>query len=132
MVGRRRRQMRRVLLLIIVATMLPLLFAQSGDSDEHSLIARARRGDDSAISEMEKRGDVEDLNLLLHDPAYAQRGTIHLRLALARLGDRESLQYFACRSLTDDIDSMQLLLRDEFDHIGGAFTVEVYRRLFES
>jgi len=113
--------------------MLHAVVAQTNETAKgSSLVERARRGDGSAISEMEKSGDVEDLKLLLHDPAYARTGTLPVRGSLARLGDQESLQYFACLSQTDDVDKMQLLLRDIYDHIGGAFTVQIYRQLLDS
>jgi HEAT repeat protein len=54
------------------------------------------------------------------------------RSALAKLGDRKALQYFACRSLTSDVDKMQLLMQSELDYIGGGFTIEIYRQLLNS
>src|SRR6266498_724131 len=79
---------------------------------------------------MEQAGNVQALKSLLHDPSYA--GKFAVRLSLGRMGDIESLQYFACRSFTDDVNKMQLLLRNDYDHIGGAFTVQIYRRLLDS
>jgi hypothetical protein len=55
------------------------------------LLDRARRGDDSALSQMQQSGDLQGLQSLLHDPDYA--GEISARLLLAKLGDREALQY---------------------------------------
>jgi hypothetical protein len=97
---------------------------------QDSALQRARKGDDSALAQMEQAGDLHDLKVLMSDPTYAGKSAV--RLSLARMGDTTALQYFACRSLTDDVDKTQLLLRDEYDHIGGAFTVQIYRQLLDS
>ena len=118
-------------LVIVVIAMLGTVLAQTGKpAKTDSLIDRVRKGDDSALREMEKKGDIQDLKILLHDPHYANRG--YVRGLLAKMGDRESLQYYACRSLTDDILQIEDLTRQELDGIGGDFTVEVYRRLLDS
>jgi hypothetical protein len=108
----------------IILTMLGVAFAQTElQPRPDSVLERARRGDDSALSEMEKSGDIADLKTLLHDPDYADHG--YTRLPLAKLGDREALQYFACRGLDDA--SVQ-----DMDRIGGEFEIEVYRHLLDS
>jgi len=121
----------RIMFLLVVLAPLAIVVAQTtARTSSPSLLQRARQGDDSALTEMERAGDLEDLRSLLRDRRYAGRSSA--RLILARMGDQESLQYFACRSLTDDVDKMQLLLRDDFDSIGGAFTVQIYRQLLDS
>jgi len=111
--------------------MLEVVSAQTPQvSKQNSLIERARKGDDSALAEMEKNGDVQDLESLLHDPEYARKG--FARFFLARLGDQEALQYYACRSLTADVSSIPDLMRQEVDLIGGDFTIQVYRHLLDS
>src|SRR5580704_1616117 len=108
-----------------------IAFAQTGQQAKQSRILElARKGDDSALSEMEKSGDTQDLQTLFHDPGYAGKASV--RLSLARMGDSEVLQYYACRSLTDDVSHIDDLMRQDLDHIGGDFTVEVYRHLLDS
>src|SRR5258707_1673975 len=118
----------------LLAALLILMGVATGQTgqqaSEDSLLERARKGDDAALFEMERTGDLKDLRSLLHDHDYAAKFSV--RLKLARMGDTESLQYFACLSLTDDVDKMQLLLRDDYDHIVGAFTVQIYRQLLDS
>lgn len=106
-------------------------FAHAGQQvKQDSLLERARKGDDSALSQMEKSGDLQDLQTLFHDPEYA--GKISARLSLARMGDPEVLQYYACRSITDDVSHIGDLMRQELNLIGGDFTVVVYRHLLDS
>jgi hypothetical protein len=101
-----------------------------GQVRQDSPLERARNGDDTALSEMERKGDVQDLQILLHDPSYA--GKFAARLALARMGDVEVLQYYACRSLTVDVSQVEDLMRQDLDYIGGGFTIEIYRGLLDS
>jgi len=54
------------------------------------------------------------------------------RMALAKLGDREALQYYACRSLTDNPDDVELFIRDDLDNIRGSFSIEVLKKLLDS
>jgi len=105
-----------------------LAFAQT--APQASLLERARKGDKLALSQMEESGDVRDLRSLLHDPNYA--GKISVRLSLSRMGDREALQYFACGSLAKDMSQIDDLMRQDLDHVGGDFTIEVYRHLLDS
>lgn len=108
-----------------------VLFAQVPVPREgRSLLDRARKGDDSALSEMERTGDVKDLHTLLNEPHYA--GKRAAQMALARMGDTEILQYYACRSLSDDIWRIEDLMREDLDYIGGDFTIELYRHLLDS
>ncbi len=114
-----------------IAFILAVVCTQAvAQTESQSLLDRARKGDDSALDQMERSGDVRDLRYLLRDHDYAGKSAVRLRLA--RLGDAKLLQYFACRSLTDDVDKMRSRLRDEYDHIGGAFTVSIYRELLDS
>jgi hypothetical protein len=101
-----------------------------GKVRQDSPLERARNGDDTALSGLERKGDVQDLQILLHDPSYA--GKFAARLALARMGDVEVLQYYACRSLTVDVSQVEDLMRQDLDYIGGGFTIEIYRRLLDS
>ncbi len=52
-------------------------------------------------------------------------------LTLAKHGDHDALQHFACRALTSNMFDLEKLMTD-FDQIGGDFTVQVYRRLLDS
>jgi hypothetical protein len=54
------------------------------------------------------------------------------RLQLAKKGDREALQSFACQSLTTDVSQMENLMRADLDQIGGDFTIQIYRQLLDS
>lgn len=81
------------------------------------------------------------LLLTMLGPAIAQTGQAPVttpqdkspsRLALARMGNREALQYFACRSLTDNLFEMENLMRKSLDSIGGDFAIEIYRQLLDS
>ncbi len=121
----------KITILLVLFAPLAIAVAQiTTQTSSPSLLQRARKGDDSALTQMEQTGDLQDLRSLLRDQGYTGKSAV--RLILARLGDQQSLQYFACRSLTDDVDKMQLLLRDDFDNIGGAFTIEIYRQLLDS
>jgi hypothetical protein len=53
-------------------------------------------------------------------------------LDLAKTGDRQALQYFACQSMTANVLEMEPLMRTDLDQIGGDFAVEVYRQLLDS
>lgn len=53
-------------------------------------------------------------------------------LELAKKGDREALQYFACQSMTANVLEMEALMSTDLDQIGGDFAVEVYRQLLDS
>ncbi|MGA2745077.1 MAG: hypothetical protein ABSE44_10335 [Candidatus Sulfotelmatobacter sp.] len=112
----------------IVIAMLSVTFSQTGKPvTQNSLLDRARKGDDSAMSQMEKSGDVQDLQSLLHDPDYA--GKISARLLLAKMGDHEALQCFACRGIMENTYNQ---LPNGLDYIGGGFTIELYRQLLDS
>jgi hypothetical protein len=117
--------------IFVVLAILTVASAQTelGPKDD-LLLERARKGDESALSQMEQSGDIRDLQSLLHDPNYA--GKTSVRLALARMGDRGVLQRYACVGLTQDLSHLDDLMRDDLDHIGGDFTIEVYRHLLDS
>jgi hypothetical protein len=53
-------------------------------------------------------------------------------LVLAKAGDREALQYYACRSMTHRVQEIESLMRTDLDEIGGGFTVTIYRELLDS
>ncbi len=113
-------------LTVIVLAMLGIAFAQNAPpAPRGSLLQLARKGDDSALYEMEQSGDIQDLQALLHDPDYSAKTAA--RIFLAKMGDHEALQYFACRSL----DNWSALDQD-LDQIGGEFRIELYRRLLDS
>ena len=94
-----------------------------------SLLERARGGDNSAVSQMQQNNDLQDLQALMRDPDY--RGKARVRLSLAKLGDHDSLQFFACESLTDSGGS-SVFMRDVLGYIGGEFAIQVYSRLLDS
>jgi hypothetical protein len=54
------------------------------------------------------------------------------RLSLAQAGDHEALQYFACRTLTNNVFQIENLMRTDLDSIGGDFAIETYRQLLDS
>jgi hypothetical protein len=116
--------------LLVVLAVISFASRIEGQVTQNAILERARNGDDTALSEMEKKGDVQDLQILLHDPKYA--GKFAARLTLARMGDVEVLQYYACRSLTVDVSQVEDLMRQELDYIGGGFTIEIYRRFLDS
>jgi hypothetical protein len=67
---------------------------------------------------------------MTHDPDCSMN--VAARLALVKRGDREALQFYACKSLTDKFEVMHLLLKEDLARLGGEFTVEVYRQLLDS
>jgi hypothetical protein len=111
------------LALFAVFALLEAVFAQGQQGAQDSLLDRARKGDSSALSEMEQSGDAQDLRTLLHDPGYA--GKMSARIYLAKMGDREALQYFACRVLNN-------MSVEDLDQIGGGFEIALYRKLLDS
>ena len=54
-------------------------------------------------------------------PSQQDKGAT--RLQLAKTGDREALQYFACQSLTTNVLQMENMMRTDLDPIGGDFTI---------
>jgi len=118
------------LMALTLLTMITTAFGQAGQYvAQGSLLGRARSGDWMAVEQMDQRDDLEDLRTLVHDPKYQAKGAIRLRLA--RLGDHDSLQFFACQSLTDAGGSF-VFMQDVLDYIRGEFAVTVYRRLLDS
>jgi hypothetical protein len=95
-----------------------------------SLIERACAGESAAATEVEETADSQDLQRMMHDPDCSIKRSA--RLVLAKRGDHEALQFFACKSLTDRFDLIQELLREDFSRLGGEFTIEVYRQLLDS
>ena len=84
---------------LILFTLPSAVLAQTRQPPKpDSLLYRTRKGDDSALSEMEKSSDVQDLQTLLHAPNSS--GKSATPIFLAKMGDHEALQYFACQSLT--------------------------------
>jgi hypothetical protein len=95
-----------------------------------SLIERACAGESAAQSELEENASSEDLKRMMHDTeCWDNAGA---RLLLAKRGDPEALQFYACRSLTDKLDVLWELTRSDLPQIGGEFTVEIYRQLLDS
>jgi len=98
-----------------------------------SLLERVQQGDGSAVLEMGQSADPKAIGALLpllHDPNYKAKR--EARLALAKLGSQQQLQYFACRSLTGRLFQIQELMQEDLDYIGGDFSIEVYRQLLDS
>ena len=62
----------------------------------------------------------------------SQRDKAAARLELAKAGNPEALQYFACQSLTTNVLQMENLMHTDLDQIGGDFTIEIYRQLLDS
>jgi hypothetical protein len=118
----------------VLTVMVGAAVAQTVQEESSSSLAqRVRDGIVSAVLEMGRSEDPQAVPLLLpllHDPDYGAKGDV--RLALAKLGDRESLQYFACRSLTGSVHKIENLLNENVDYIGGDFAIEIYRHLLDS
>jgi hypothetical protein len=95
-----------------------------------SVAERACRGETSAVTELEEHGDSEELRRMMHDPDCSFK--TGARFTLAKRGDREALQFYACRSLTDKVAVMDELLRSELPGLGGEFAIQVYRQLLDS
>jgi hypothetical protein len=75
--------------------------ASTDNATAIELAERVRNADTSAVLEIGRSGDSRAVALLLpllNNPDYGAKREVWL--ALAKLGERESLQYFACRSLT--------------------------------
>ena len=66
---------------------------------------------------------------MTHDPDC--QFNIMARVILAKRGDREALQFYACKSRTDRAEVMGALLKEDLQRIGGDFAVEIYRRLLD-
>jgi hypothetical protein len=74
----------------IALALLGRVVADMGQQDYQSPLAdRARRGDDSALSQMQQSGGLQGFQSLLRDPDCWEGPC---RLLLAKLGDREALQ----------------------------------------
>ena len=54
------------------------------------------------------------------------------RRVLAKAGDRDALQYYACRSVTGRAQWLESLMRADLKEIGGGFMVTIYRQLLDS
>ena len=121
-------------LLILLIALVSNAAAQTVDQKSSgSLAERIHSGDASAVLEMGRSDGAEALPLLLslfHDPDYGLKREV--RLALAKLGERESRQYIACRSLTTSQSQIENLINEDLDYIGGDFTIEIYRQLLDS
>lgn len=118
-----------------VIPILAIALASSGSQEESmdSLVKRARDGDVEAVFELGRSGDPQAMNALLplfHEPGYRPKREV--RLALAKAGDVEALQYFACRSMTGSVQQIEDLIKEDLNYIGGEFTVRIYRQLLDS
>jgi len=123
----------RLALLILLTAMLAASAQPLQQDLSGSLAERIRDADASAVLEMGRSGDSQAVSHLLplfNNPDYAARREV--RLALAKLGERESLQYFACRSLTGSVYKIEDLISKDLDYIGGEFTIEIYQQLLDS
>src|ERR1700721_380308 len=115
----------KIRLAAIILIQLGVAVAQSGqEQPARTLLDRARNGDNSAISEMEEKNDLEGLHALMRDPHYP--GKSQVRLALAKLGDRNSLQFLACESLTD-VGGSTSFMHGTLNYVGGEFAVQAYK-----
>lgn len=120
----------KITLLATALSALSIALAQDKTTAErNALLERARSGDPLAISQMEREHDLQDLKTLMLEPGQASK--LGVRLSLARLGDTDALQVFACESLTNDGGS-PIFMRDVLNRIGGGFAVQVYRQLLDS
>src|SRR5579862_7597933 len=122
--------MRIAVVLLCTVSWVSSLAQTTSQKQPESLIERACAGESAAATEVEERGDSQDLQRMMHDPDCSVK--VGARFALAKRGDHEALQFFACKSLTDRIDVMGIVLREVLPHLGGEFTVEVYRQLLDS
>jgi hypothetical protein len=121
--------------LFFLVTLLGVSPVHAGQQQESlsSLAERARNGETAAVREMGQSGDAQAVPILLrlfHDPEYRVKRDV--RLALAKLGERDAVQYFACRSLTGSVRQINDLIRGSLDYIGGDFSIEIYRQLLDS
>lgn len=115
--------MRLALLLLCAASWVSTSAQTVQRKQPESLLERACAGESDAATEVEESADSQDLQRMMHDPDCSIK--VGARLALARRGDHEALQFYACKSLTDKVDVMDDLLREDLPSIGGEFTVEV-------
>jgi hypothetical protein len=122
--------MRIALVLVIAACCLAATAQNTKQPPPRSLMERACAGESSAETEIEETGDTQDLRRMMHDPECVLNGGA--RATLATRGDPEALQFYACRSLTNNLEVMEELLRWDFPRIGGEFEIEVYRQLLDS
>jgi hypothetical protein len=95
-----------------------------------SLMEQACAGQSDAVTEVEKNADSQDLRRMMHDPDCSVK--VGARFALAKRGDHEALQFYACKSLTDKIEVVGVLMTEDLPRLGGVFTVEVDRLLLDS
>jgi hypothetical protein len=122
--------MRAVLLLSMAVCCVAATAQNTQRPQPASLMERACAGESSAESEIEEKGDTQDLRRMMHDPDCVLNGGA--RGTLAKRGDPEALQFYACRSRSDKIEVVEELLREDLPRIGGGFAVEVYRQLLDS
>lgn len=119
--------MKPLILLLLWASCCGSAFAQALPSGE--LAARACAGESSAENDLEK-ANTEDLRRMIRNPNCVDK--VGARFLLAKRGDSEALQFYACRSTANHSDVIGELLRDDLPKIGGEFTVEIYRQLLDS
>jgi hypothetical protein len=130
---KRETEMKLALLTLVSAILVTALAQALGQESPGSITERIHQGDTSAVLEIGQSGDPRAVSLilpLLNDPDYVAKREV--RLALAKLGERESLQYFACRSLNGSVRKIEVLIDEDLDYIGGEFTIEIYRQLLDS
>jgi hypothetical protein len=118
------------LLLLCTVSWVPTSAQTVQRKQPESLIERACAGESTAATEIEESANPQDLRRMMHDPDCSIK--VGARLALAKRGDHEALQFYACKSFTDKIEVMEDLLRDDLPGIGGEFTVDIYRQLLDS
>jgi hypothetical protein len=122
--------MRIVILLLCTASWVFTSAETAQRKQPDSLIERACAGESAAVTEAMENLDSQDLQRMMHDPDCSMK--VGARLALAKRGDHEALQFYACKSLTGSIEAVGDLLSEDLRDLGGEFTVEIYRRLLDS
>ncbi len=120
----------RIEFLFLGLVLLAPASAQTAHKKPESLIERACAGESAAAAEIEETGDTQDLQRMMHDPDCSIKRAA--RFVLAKRGDHEALQFYACKSTTDNVEVMQQLIKEDLASLGGEFTVEIYRRLLDS
>lgn len=120
--------------LLLSLLILAVAITISGQDDRfNELSKRARDGDVQAVFEIGRSGNPKAIDALL--PLYYEPGFTlkrEARMALAAAGDRDSLQYFACQSLTGNVRRIDKLMAEDLEYIGGEFAAQVYRQLLDS
>ncbi len=122
--------MRIVFLLLCTVSWVSKSVQTTQRKQPESLMERACAGESAAATEVEENADSQDLHRMMHDPDCSIK--VGARFALAKRGDHEALQFYACKSLSDKIEAVAVLMGEDLPTLGGEFTVEIYRQLLDS